>query len=649
MPIYVYRDSTGENEMNGVRDAEVYGLHLAHLGKTGNQLLSEHLSGVAGRCSELAKKLGLERAGELIGLLHDLGKATNTFQDYLLSFASDDEARDDLRGKIDHSTAGAQCLLANIHGAQQEDSLQGIVARFLAICIASHHSGLIDCLEPDGGDRLTQRLAKSDNSTRSSEAWTNLDPSVKSRAEALMHDPGLVTEVRGRIASLATSLDKGEGDKDVQLGLLLRLLFSCLIDADRTNTANFEKPAAAAHRQNQAYETWEKLLERLDRNLSHMNTDGCVNGIRRKVSDECFRAAARSGGIYTLTVPTGGGKTLSALRFALEHARRHALDRIVFVSPYISIVDQNAAVARSILEPEGIPYASVVLEHHSNVQDDPNDDVGRPDLWRRRVLAENWDAPVVFTTSVQVLEALFGSGTRAVRRLHAMARAVIVFDEVQTLPIKMVHLFNNAINLFASHCGSTVVLCTATRPLLETVSKAKGAARLGNPPGLVSNPQQLFEQLKRYEVFDHTDRPGGWRIGHVAELTLTEAQKYGSCLAIVNTKKDAREIFQSLREQAGANALVVHLSTGMCPAHRVDKLEELCAQLPNATGARPIICVSTQLIEAGVDIDFACVIRDLAGLDSIAQAAGRCNRHGARSTSGRVHIVELPEPPAAAR
>src|SRR6185312_10576792 len=220
--------------------------------------------------------------------------------------------------------------------------------------------------------------------------------------------------------------------------------------------------------------------------------------------------------------------------------------------PYISIVDQNAAVTRSVLEPEGVPYASVVLEHHSNIQDEPNDEAGRPDLWRRRVLAENWDAPVVFTTSVQVLESLFGSGTRAVRRLHAMAYAVIVFDEVQTLPVKMVHLFNNAINLLASHCGSTVLLCTATQPLLETVCKAKGAARLGNPPDLISSPQQLFEQLKRYEVFDHTDRPGGWQIAQVAELVLTEAQQYGSCLAIMNTKKDARELFQSLREQAGA-------------------------------------------------------------------------------------------------
>ena len=404
------------------------------------------------------------------------------FQDYLLSFSINCEARDDLRGKIDHSTAGAQCLVANIRDAQKQDCIQGIVARFLAICIASHHSGLIDCLEPDGTDKLAHRLAKQAKDTRFLEAWTSLEPSVKSRAEALMQDPDLISEVRIMIAS---------------------------------------------------------LLERLDLHLSQMNADGAVNRIRRQVSDECFRAANRPGGIYTLTVPTGGGKTLSALRFAIEHARVQTLDRIIFVSPYISIVDQNAAIARSILESDGVPYASVVLEHHSNVQDDPNDEIGRPDLWRRRVLAENWDAPVVFTTSVQVLEALFGSGTRAVRRLHAMARAVIVFDEVQTLPIKMVHLFNNAINLLVSQCGSTVVLCTATQPLLETVCKAKGAARLGNPPSLVSNSQQLFEQLKRYEVFDHTNRPGGWKIAQAAELAITEGQNYGSCLAIVNTQTKA--------------------------------------------------------------------------------------------------------------
>ena len=627
---------------------EIPGTHakdFAHIGEAEHQLLSDHLIGVAARCSKFARKLGLEKSGELIGLLHDLGKATKEFQEYLLSCVNDGTARTQSRSKIDHSTAGAQYLLANIPGARDEDSLGGLVARFLALCIVSHHSGLIDCLEPDGNDKLSQRLKKEDKLTRFAEARTNLATEVKSRAETLMQDSGLVAEVRAAISQLLASFDKSEGDRDVQIGLLLRLLFSCLIDADRTDTANFANPSAAFHRQDQKYEAWENLNERLNQSLSQMNTDGIVNSIRHQVSDECFRAADRSGGIYTLTVPTGGGKILSALRFSLEHARRRAFDRIIFVSPYISIVDQNAGVIRSILESGSAPYASVVLEHHSNVPDDPTDEIGRPDLWRRRVLAENWDAPVVCTTSNQVLESLFGSGTRAVRRLHAMTRAVIIFDEVQTLPIELVHLFNNAINLLASRCDTTIVLCTATQPLLGDVSKEKGAARLGTSSELVTQ-HQLHDRLKRYEVIDRADLAGGWQIAQVAELALTEARNYGSCLTIVNTKKDARDLFQMLQEQATADAVIVHLSTAMCPAHRVEKLEHLCANLPNASCDQPVLCVSTQLMEAGVDIDFACVIRDLAGLDSITQAAGRCNRHGTRPSLGRVHIVELPEPPA---
>ena len=256
--------------MDGDRDRGGGAPHLAHLGKTEHQSLADHLAGVAQQCSDSAAKLGLVKAGELIGLLHDLGKATGRFQEYLVSFVDGSEAREDLRGTVDHSTAGAQCLLANISGAQQEDSLPGVVARFLATCIASHHSGLIDCLDPGGVDGLTHRLRKPDRSTRLSEAWESLDPLIRSRAEALMEDPGLTAEVRGSIASVAASLGEGEGDKDVQVGLLLRLLFSCLIDADRTNTANFEKPASAAYRRNGVYGGWGELLRRLDRHLSSM-------------------------------------------------------------------------------------------------------------------------------------------------------------------------------------------------------------------------------------------------------------------------------------------------------------------------------------------------------------------------------------------
>ena len=610
----------------------------AHLGASGNQCLSDHLAGVAKRASDYATPLCLRRAGELIGLLHDLGKASDKFQAYLLSFSPGAEGgpRNDLRGKVDHSTAGAQALLAHIPGAGQDRTLARIVAHVLALCIASHHSGMIDCLAPDGADGLTRRLTRIH---RLNEAWSHIDSSIRSRADELMHDVDLMTECRRVFASMA----QAHGDIDLQFGLLTRFLFSCLIDADRTDTADFENPEAALLRQNHSYTKWEVLLDRLHGSLAAMDSTGTINSIRSGISDECFRAAARDPGIYTLTVPTGGGKTLAALRYALEHARTHGLQRIIFVSPYISIVDQNAAVARGILEPKGVQYASVVLEHHSNLARES--ELPSPSQWRRRVLAENWDAPVVFTTSAQVLEALFGHGTRPVRRLHAMAQAILIFDEVQTLPIQMVHLFNNAINFLVSNCKSSVLLCTATQPILSEVDKKRGAAWLGNPPELIGKVQALFKSLHRYEVFDRTGKPGGWTLPETAALVQQEAQTYGSCLVIVNTKADARQLYQLLRSSSSDGVRIEHLSTTMCPAHRLESLDRLKQQLPQASAEHPLICVSTQLIEAGVDIDFATVVRDLAGLDSLAQSAGRCNRHGMRPQEGRFHIVELPEPP----
>jgi CRISPR-associated endonuclease/helicase Cas3 len=259
------------------------------------------------------------------------------------------------------------------------------------------------------------------------------------------------------------------------------------------------------------------------------------------------------------------------------------------------------------------------------------------------VLAENWDAPVVFTTAAQVLETLFAAGTRAVRRMHALANAVIVFDEVQTLPIRTIHLFNNAVNFLAEQCGSSIVLCTATQPLLDRVDKAKGAIRLASDAELMRDPAAMFCALKRFEAFNETKKPGGWQPAEVAELAVAETLNEGSCLVVVNTKRDALTIYASCKARLKAlhenleDGCLVHLSTHMCPAHRLKKLSAMKSALEEN---RRVLCVSTQLIEAGVDIDFATVVRDLAGLDSIMQAAGRCNRNGKRS-SGKVYIVKL--------
>lgn len=612
--------------------------YLAHVGRSGEvQALSRHLLQVSAISARLAAKIGMEGAGELIGLTHDLGKYSQAFQQYLQEQALNEAMamEHDLsaKGSVDHSTAGAQIVWHSLNNLSTSQARHA--AEFLALCIASHHSGLIDCVKPDGSDNFSRRLNKADANTHRTEAWSNADAVVRERIEALLADPDLVLELTDACKRI---LEKNTDRviQSFQRGLLARILFSCLIDADRIDSADFEKPIAARFRQHSNYAPWIDLIGRLENHLAQFSPEGKVNGLRRQVSTHCLEGAERPKGIYTLTVPTGGGKTLASLRFALHHAQHHGMDRVIYVSPYISIVDQNAHIVRKVLEPEGCAFASIVLEHHSNLTSDK-------ESWRGGVLAENWDAPVVFTTAVQILETLFAAGTRAVRRMHALANAVIVFDEVQTLPIRTIHLFNNAVNFLVEQCGSTVVLCTATQPLLDRVDKAKGAIRLANDAELMRDPSALFRALKRFETFDETKKPGGWQPAEVAELAVAEMLGEGSCLVVVNTKRDALTIYSACNARLEAlhenleDGCLVHLSTHMCPAHRLQALATMKKALREK---QRVLCVSTQLIEAGVDIDFATVIRDLAGLDSIAQAAGRCNRNGERN-SGKVYIVKL--------
>ncbi len=330
-------------------------------------------------------------------------------------------------------------------------------------------------------------------------------------------------------------------------------------------------------------------------------------------------------GVFTLTVPTGGGKTLASLRFALHHANKHKLDRLIFIIPYTSIIDQNARVVRDILEVEKNDQGKFVLEHHSNLL---------PELqnWKTKILSENWDAPIIYTTSVQFLETLFSGGTRSARRMHQLARSVIVFDEIQTLPIKTIHLFCNAINFLTIHCHSSVVLCTATQPLLNKVNKEKGYIRFSEKNEIISDGETIFKNLKRVEVINKI-KPSGWEIPEISHLAIEQISKKLSCLIIVNTKKNAREIYEELIQHTAFP--VYHLSTSMCAAHRMASLNEIREKLKESN---PIICVSTQLIEAGVDVDFGTVIRFVSGIDSIVQAAGRCNRNGKRP-SGKVFVI----------
>ena len=618
---------------------------LAHIRKSDKetQALEDHLTGVSRLAGQFADKLGLKEAGEVLGLLHDLGKASRQFQNYLLSgegFKDPDADGyidpDAMRGKIDHSTAGAQLVCETLwpKGAKEKAG-----AQVLALCLASHHSGLIDCLAPEGEDNFRRRMGKSDENTHKAEAIANLRE-IRSAFEGIL-SRGVVDQIIAKV----TSLHRDGGNESqttlmFKAGLLIRYLLSCLLDADRLDTADFEAPGNSRIRNYGNYHSWSVLAGRLEKKFAefaaktqdtHLSQAVTVNQLRSQVAQACLDAAMKPRGIYQLTVPTGGGKTFASLRLALNHAKHHAMDRVFYVIPYTSIIDQNADEVRKILEDRdanGSYLDQVVLEHHSNLT--PEEESRRHSL-----LAENWDAPVVFTTQVQFLEALFGAGTRSARRMHQLANSVVILDEVQTIPINMIHMLNVALRFLVDDCGATAVLCTATQPPLDKVGTRYRELTILPDRRIIQNEQELFEKLRRVQVFEGR-KVGGWRVEEVAELAERQLCEKGCVLAIVNTKKSAHALYDAIKGRQIAEARTYHLSTSMCPAHRMDVLREIKDRLARE---EPVICVSTQLIEAGVDIDFGAVIRYLAGLDSIAQAAGRCNRHGERPGLGNVWIV----------
>lgn len=554
-----------------------------------------------------------------MGLLHDLGKYSGAFQSYIKSAQGKIEPEDEdyvdavrTKGKIDHSTAGAQYVWEKKGGSP----LRQLASELLALCMASHHSGLIDCLSAVGDDVIGKRMAKSEEKAHYREVNVRVDECVRSRVESLLASPDLENELQERIGLLSQGVPSEEIGQFL-LGFLARFLFSVLIDADRLNSAE-RAPSLKPQ--------WPQLIEKLETHLAGFAVRNDIDAIRADISMSCLKFAAREKGLYQLTVPTGGGKTLTSLRFALRHAEHHKMDRIVYVVPYTSIIDQNARIARSVFASVEESGGQIVLEHHSNLT--PEQDTAE-----NKLLAENWDAPIVYTTAVQLLETLFASGTRGARRLHQLANAVIIFDETQTIPIRAVHLFNNAVNFLSGQCGSTVVFCTATQPLLDKVESKKGAARLAADSQMMPDVGDLFRKLRRAKIEDKY-KPGGWTEEEVAATALQLLDEAGSVLIVVNTKAQARNLYLRLHGKAGH---IHHLSTSMCPAHRVKVLEQVKCCLDPANPS-PVICVSTQLIEAGVDVDFGSAIRYLAGLDSVAQTAGRCNRNGLRP-AGRVLIV----------
>ena len=623
--------------------------YIAHVRKSDGQpqSLQTHLIETAEIAKLLAAKLDLDQAGELLGLMHDFGKYSQDFQEYIKSVTGINPDADDYvlpnGKKIDHSTAGAQWVYRELRKFGAAQGIGELFGQILGLCIASHHGeGLIDCLDGEGNAAWKKRFEKEDELTHFGECERNADEAVQQKARELAGE-NLIRSLLKAVKPILSDPASNDKIKEFYLGCLTRFLFSCLIDADRINSSDFEREAQKEVRRLTEKPDWQSAINQLEMYLASFENRYPIDEIRRKISDDCLKRASDSQSIYTLTVPTGGGKTLASLRYALHHAQKHHLDRIIYIIPYTSIIDQNAQAVREILGEDW------VLEHHSNLEPEKQS-------WQDKLLSENWDKPIVFTTMVQFLDAWFGGGTRGARHIHPMTNSVLIFDEIQTLPVKCVHLFCNVLNWLTTFGKSTALLCTATQPLLgelglQNFPKDKRESIAAR--GLLKQPahaeimgtdeqrEELYKKLSRVEI-RFNEKAGGWNVAEAGAFLLEQfqTQTTPSCLFIVNTKKWAQELYQYCKAQNVPPEGLFHLSTNQCAAHRKAIFDTIKARLKNG---EPVICISTQLIEAGVDISMACVIRALGGLDSIAQAAGRCNRHGEKEDKGQVWVLNLQE------
>ncbi len=553
--------------------------------------LSHHLTAVGNRAAEFAAAFGWKEAARVAGRLHDIGKCSAAFQAYI---------RGERERGGDHSSAGAQVALEAYSGVTR------FVGRMLAFVIAGHHAGLADGLALD--ERLQAQPVNAPGWQDQTEPLPNVRSLVPTRPLERAPDTGF------------------------SQAFLTRMLFSCLVDADFLETERFYAEAEDALVDRGDHLDLATLRERLRAYMARLRAEADpspVNALRAEVLDKAVERAALSPGLFTLTVPTGGGKTLASLSFALEHAVRHGLRRVVHVIPFTSIIEQTAQVFR-----EALNTTDDVLEHHASFDweraaEARRDDGEGPDgLAKLRRAAENWDVPIVVTTAVQFFESLFAARPSRCRKLHNLAGSVIVLDEAQTLPIPLLRPCMAALRELTANYNASVVLCTATQPALRQQDGFEHGFPIDDTRELAPEPKRLYARLKRVKVEQLTDPTTN-------ETIAARFAEQPQMLCIVNSRAHARALFEAIRELPGA----AHLTTLMCPRHRRIVLAKLRERLKRE---EPVRLVSTSLIEAGIDIDFPEVWRAAAGLDSIAQAAGRCNREG-RPMPGRTVVFEPAE------
>lgn len=605
-------------------------MHLAHIArieeKRVEQTVQEHSRATAEYAGKALESVGLYHTGYLAGLIHDMGKARKEYCEYLEKAFSNEKV---VRGSVNHTFAAVKFIIDRYY-ANAKTAYRVLTCEIIAVAVGSHHA-LFDLDDPTGISKrngLDYRVGYDENEIGYKEALENFLQEVADYNELDDLYEKACLEVECTVKKIEKNRTEYKADgMFLQFGYLTRLITSAVMEGDRRNTAEFmnakRMPSFFCDKT-----FWKNQLNQMEKKLGGFSLDMSINQVRQYISDCCCTFGKRKPGIYRLTVPTGSGKTLSSLRYALSHAAEFGKKRIIFIIPLLSVLDQNSRDIRKYLDADGM-----ILEHHSNMI---SYEETQEELDRRELLTETWDAPVIISTLVQLLHILFSHKTSAVRRMNALCDSVIVIDEVQSLPLKFARLFSMAINFLAECCKATVVLCSATQPAFELLEPALHVEKEDQIVKLDAEREKAFQ---RVEIINKIT-PKGMSIDELADFAEKTIETRDSVLIICNTKSEARDLFKQLKFIAQDKYALYHLSTSMCPKHREKTLNRI-GKTPGLGEKEKVICVATQMVECGINFSFESVIRIEAGVDNIVQAAGRCNRSNEWKKLCQVFVVRL--------
>jgi len=614
---------------------------------------------VAGAMQATCGELGFGNLGSLIGWLHDFGKAQQAWQDWCADGFPQGKS-------IPHAPLGALWIWKKYF---DEDNIHIVTTEIVALVIYGHHSGLPDVLNPDGlsfDNLLRERFSEYDENGILNECAESFFKEIISEFELDVLFNEAAREVKRYCDNLGESFRKLSSQRlsdnhknsinicqnqiGLNLSLLLRFMFSALTDADWYSAGHSDCADCADAFQKTRY-PWANYLKVAERNIVEMNhvalstsksdRESEIARTKQQISDLCRQYADRDYGVLTFNAKTGAGKTLSVMRLAIAACAEGKASKIFFIAPYLTVLEQNAKAIRDVL---GDADGAIVLEHHSDVIKDSEEE-----FIEYLRLTERWDHPIVVTSLVQFLDAIYSSRRQAARRMHMLSDSVIIFDEVQAIPVSCTYLFNAAVNFLTEVCGARVILCSATQPYLEDVLECP--IHLTSDHEIMDGKQFSQELFKRTCIHD-CRKEDKYSSEEIANLIESLIPNNDSILVIMNTRAAAKCVYEEVLRRAPGECEIFYLSTDLCPAHRMKIINTIKQKLkesgndeqpdgepPDTCCRKSLICVSTQLVEAGVDFSFSCVLRSAAGIDSIVQAAGRCNRGGEFSSPRDVYII----------